>query len=37
MVKPGSQRQNEYLKRLKEKNREEYLEKEKKRKERRKS
>ena len=27
MVKPGSQRQKEYLKRLKEKNREEYLEK----------
>ena len=32
MVKPGSQRQKKYLKRLKEKNREEYLEKERKRK-----
>ena len=32
MVKSGSQRQKEYLKRLKEKNREEYLEKERKRK-----
>ena len=32
MVKPGSQRQKEHLKRLKEKNREEYLEKERKRK-----
>ena len=32
MVKPGSQRQKEYLKRLKEKNRVEYLEKERKRK-----
>ena len=32
MVKPGSQRQKQYLKRLKEKNREEYLEKERKRK-----
>ena len=32
MVKPGSQKQKEYLKRLKEKNREEYLEKERKRK-----
>ena len=28
MVKPGSQRQREYLERLKEKNREEYLKKE---------
>ena len=27
MVKPGSQRQKEYLKRLKEKKREEYMEK----------
>ena len=32
MVNPGSQRQKEYRKRLKEKNREEYLEKERKRK-----
>ena len=32
MVKSGSQRQKEYLKRLKEKNREVYLEKERKRK-----
>ena len=32
MVNPGSQRQKEYLERLKEKNREEYLEKERKRK-----
>ena len=31
MVKPGAQRQNEYLKGLKEKNKEEYLEKERKR------
>ena len=31
-MKPGSQRQKEYLKRLKEKNREGYLEKERKRK-----
>ena len=30
MVNPGSQRQKEYLERLKEKNREEYLEKERK-------
>ena len=30
MVKPGSQRQKEYLQRLKDKNRDEYLEKEKK-------
>ena len=32
MVKPGSQRQKEYLQRLKDKNRDEYLKKERKRK-----